>query len=577
MTSGSIDVSVAGHLSLLQGGVIDSGSHSGDAGSVRVVADSISIDRQNFDLLTAIIAGALPGSVGNAGDVTVVARGLLSIAGGGGIVSNTASIGDAGSVRVSAGDLLIDGSNRLLFPSAIQATSLEGATGNAGSVEVDVAGNLIVVSMGTISSVTHTPGRGGLVKVHARNIYLDGAGSTGLTGISTQTDSSSGPAGDIEVSADGELSIVRGAEITSGTFAGGRAGSVKVSAASAFLDGGGSTIFTGISSESTASAGAPAGHVEVSIRGDLIVANQAVIQSDTFSSSNAGDVVVSAGGTLALFNGGRIGSSTFAGGDAGPVKVDAGSMIIDGSAGIMAVAARAGSGSGGDITVDVAGDLSIFHGGQISAVTNSPENAGAVKIHAGSMHIEGPGGNVLTGATSGTFLGSGNAGDVAVSVDGALAIVFGEISSNSIRGTGRAGSVTVSAGDISIVGGRGGVAAVSDLGGGDAGNVSVTARGNISLSNGGAITANTLSINGQSGSVTVHTASLLVDGSESSVSAFASNGSSGQTGTVSVDASRCDHAHRTAVRCRFENDATVAHPEARCNRRLLSVSRPASR
>jgi large exoprotein involved in heme utilization and adhesion len=73
----------AGELRLRSGGGVFSNSRGlGDAGDVRVVADTILIDATDSDVLTGIRSEAL-GIFGSGGDVRVEARGTLTLRGGG--------------------------------------------------------------------------------------------------------------------------------------------------------------------------------------------------------------------------------------------------------------------------------------------------------------------------------------------------------------------------------------------------------------------------------------------------------------------------------------------------------------
>jgi hypothetical protein len=574
--AGTIDVSVDGHLSIVNGAQISSTTFAGDAGTVEVTAGSIDIERRSTDRLGGIYATAQADSKGHAGNVIVSTAGLLSLGQGAQIASSTFAAGDGGSVNVTAGDLVIDDRASSLF-AGIFATSESIASGVAGSLEVSVARVLSVRNGGQISSSTFSSGQAGSLQVSAGSIALDRGSADYFTGIVDQANvGSTGDAGSIQVSAARDLSIVNGAQIASSTFGRGKAGTVKVRADSMRLDGGADAANTGIFSDSEPSASGAAGHVEVNVAKHLAVMNAGLIASNTFSAADAGNVTVAAQ-SIAVVNGGGVASSTFGGGNAGSVEVTADRIAIDGhgndsfNTGILAQAGLGSSGHGGDVRVSATRDVALLNGGRISTSTNSRANAGSVSVSAGSMSIDDQGSGMLTGIDSGTFVGSGDAGNVAVSVSGALSIVNGDVSSNSSRSTGKAGSVSVTAGSIGIVGPRGSIAALSGPGSGDAGDVLVSVPGVLSLTNGSSIAASTFSAAGNSGSVTVHAGTLNVDG-DSAILAAAGAQSSGQTGTVSVDATRSITLINGGS-LSIENEATVARPE-RLQPTLLSVSAP---
>jgi hypothetical protein len=99
---------------------------------------------------------------------------------------------------------------------------------------------------------------------------------------------------------------------------------------------------------------------------------------------------------------------------------------------------------------------------------------------------------------------------------------------------------------------------------GNAGSIEVLSTGDISLVNGSGISSSTSST-GTAGSVTIQTASLRVDGAgkygdTSKISAAAANGSSGQTGNVSVTANHITLANGGQIT--ITNQASVGNPSA---------------
>ena len=89
-------------------GILASTAASGNAGTVTVSARNITIDGQGSDL-TGIESAADLGSSGKAGSVELLVPGNLSVVNGGVISTNTFSSGDAGTIKVRAGSITIDG------------------------------------------------------------------------------------------------------------------------------------------------------------------------------------------------------------------------------------------------------------------------------------------------------------------------------------------------------------------------------------------------------------------------------------------------------------------------------------
>ncbi|MER2545547.1 MAG: filamentous hemagglutinin N-terminal domain-containing protein [Candidatus Accumulibacter phosphatis] len=547
---------IAGDIEIINGGVITMG------GDIRVVAVGNAAQEIGF-------VGVLPVTSGN---LAIFNRGLIQSSAGFGDIWNGEVIGDidGGAIAVSAGSITINGQGggpadatgimtlahignagsvevrvkgnlSIVNDGIISSNTI--TTGNASSIEVAVTGNLSIVNGGKISSTSFSGANAGPVKVRAGNISIDGQNHD--TGIfsKTRAPASSGNPGSVEVAASRNLSIVNGGRIASDTASIADANTVKVSAGSITIDGQGSDYTTGIFS----------------------IANYG-------SFGNSGSVEVTASENLSIVNGGKISSATITKGNAGTVKVNAGSITIDrqGSdytTGIFSDANPGSTGNAGsvDVTAIGNGSITISDGGRISSGTFSAGDAGTVKVSAGNIAIDGKGSSFLTGISSQAAPGSsGNAGSVDVNAVGNLSLVNGGVIDSSTFSSGSAGSIKVSAGNIAIDG-KGssfltGISSQAAPGSsGNAGSVDVTAAGNLSLINGGAIDSSTSSF-GTAGSVTVHSNSLRLDGRDengnsSQISATATAESSGQTGSVTVTAN--DLTLSNGGQISIENNANV--------------------
>ena len=214
--TGTLPTTVDGDLSILNGGHIFSNTSSlNNAGTVKVSAGSIAIDRQG-GAWTGIASDALnnannAGKTGDAGSIDITASGVLSIVNGGEISSSTFS------------------------------------SGKAGSLDITASGALSIVNGGQINSSTYSSGKAGTVKVSAGSIAIDAQGGA-WTGIDSQAVGNTanagktGDAGSVDITANGTLSIVNGGQISSSTYSSGKAGTVKVSAGSIAIDAQGSAL-----------------------------------------------------------------------------------------------------------------------------------------------------------------------------------------------------------------------------------------------------------------------------------------------------------------------------------------------
>jgi large exoprotein involved in heme utilization and adhesion len=372
------------------------------------------------------IASQTSGS-GNAGNVTVTA-GTLSIVNNGQITSATNASGDAGNVTVTASDqLTIDGSQALPFPQAGPTgifSAAVGGNGAAGIVSV-TAGTLSIVNNGEVLSSTFASGDAGSITVAVSGqLTIDGSGGNpealAATGIFSQAEpgGSTGAAGIVSVSA-GTLSIVNSGVISATTFASGNAGRVTV---------------------------AVSGRLTIDGSGENLAVSRTGIFSQTQGSGAAGTVSVNAG-TLVIANDGVISSRTLGSSDGGSVSVKAGNLAIVSHGSIATDTLGTGSGNAGDVSVNVAGQLTIdgrsqssFTGISSRSIQGSDGNAGEVVVSAGNLSI-GNGGTISTEAEGERSTASG--GNITLNVRDFLYLTSSEITTSVKGETGNGGNILI--------------------------------------------------------------------------------------------------------------------------------------
>lgn len=358
--AGDIQVEVRGPLLVEDSGYISSATWSpGDAGAVRVAADTIRIDSLGSSGGAGIISDA-SASTGRAGTVDVRAKGLLEVTNQGMVSSNAYAAGRAGTVQIQAGEIRVNGGAGLF--AGIFSDSMLTSTADAGSVQVQATGAITLEGGGMISSSTGSAHNAGAVQVRAQTLSIDG-GSSGFGGIFSNSLAGGGAGGAVQVDVVGHLALGNGGVINSSTAGVGNAGAVRVAAGSISVDGG-DHQYAGIFSEAYPG-----------------------------STGRGGQVQVQSSGTLTLTNGAMVSSSTWGAGSAGGVHVAAGTLNIDGGAsqyaGIYSQAALYSSGDAGPVQVTVAGPLEMVQGGQISSSTATRGQAGAVSVLATRVHIDG--------------------------------------------------------------------------------------------------------------------------------------------------------------------------------------------
>jgi filamentous hemagglutinin family protein len=420
--------------------LIDNGQVQAVGGTIRVVAAGAGAQE-------IALSGPAPGATGN-----------LAIVDGGYLFSAPGGSRTAGDIVVAAGNALVDGTHAGSGTlTGVLSQALPGSTGNTGRVEVTVADTLVVAGNGAIGTSTLTSGQSGAVAVGART-----------------------------------LAVANGGLIFSSTRADGAAGSVTVNAGDIAIDGGNGPAATGITSQTLGGRG-DAGSIDVAVDGTLRLGNGGSILSDTFGAGKAGTIRVAAR-ELIVAGGGGLGSSTFGAGDAGAITVSAGELTLDGvggNAGLTAIATYAAygsSGNAGSIAIDVSGKLSLVRGGEIISDTNASGRAGTIAVRADNIAIDSAGGDLLSGIFSTANPGSsGDAGNIAVSTPGRLALSNRGVISTGTLGGGRAGSVVVDAGFVSGDSHASIGATADPRTSGQTGTVVVRASEGLSLANGAVI------------------------------------------------------------------------------------------
>jgi filamentous hemagglutinin family protein len=194
-------------------------------------------------------------------------------------------------------------------------------------------------------------------------------------------------------------------------------------------------------------------------------------------------------GTVSVTAGGAITSDSSSGGvDGGPVSVTAGTILLSGNAlggQLSKISSVAGTGNAGVVTVSASGAVTVSNGAQISATTFGISSGGNINVSAGTLSI-------LNGAeiTTHTF-GAGTAGNIAISVATALMLEGPPVPFEktidagagfyygSSPGTGKGGDIAVSAGSLSLT--NGAALSTDTYGPGNAGNISISVTGNITL------------------------------------------------------------------------------------------------
>ncbi|MEK0083917.1 filamentous hemagglutinin N-terminal domain-containing protein [Benzoatithermus flavus] len=387
------------------------------------------------------------------GDVTITARnqgaasgssaGMLQAVAG---RITLAALGGSGAVAVATGRASGDVSGDIRLTDQ----ALVDASGDGGGTVRIRGGRLAVENRSFIFADNHGPtDAAGGITIEAGGVTV--AAGSKITGDAFGT----GSAGTLTVLAS--TVELRDGAIGSTTTGAGDAGSVTVEVGHLLAAGGPSPFLAGLTSE--AGEGATGRSGRVTVRADTIaLRDRGVIATSTAGSGEAGPVTVEAG-TIELRTGSTISSATAASGDAGEIAVTAtGRLAVIGD-----VSPRSGTGISSDVGDGATG------------------NAGRVTVRAGSLELRD------TGLISSSTSGLGDAGEVAVTAAGHIAIL-GDVAAPYPAGitsqagdgaTGNAGRVTVRADSIEILD-RAAISS-STFGPGNAGEVVVVTAGRLAV------------------------------------------------------------------------------------------------
>jgi filamentous hemagglutinin family protein len=517
---------VAGDIKLNATGEILVGFISGIGNTVRSGSKgnggNITIDTGSFKLQDDAQLATLIGGQGNAGDVTVIAKNAVSLAGNADILSTVEAggVGKGGNININSATLSLQDGSQLVTITRGAFANQPAGRGDAGNVNVKVTGEVNIAGekngfvSGIFSSVdTGTVGNGGNITIDADSFSLrDG----------TQLASSTlgqGNAGNVTVIAKNAVSLAD-ANIFSTVEAGGvgKGGNIDINAATLSLQDG-SQLQTLISSPSnTQPAGkGDAGNVNVTVTGEVNIAGvkngvpSAIFSYvDTGAVGNGGNITIDAG-SLNLRDGTRFIASTYGQGNAGNVTVRTKDEVFLVDSAILSAVEAGGVGKGGNIDINAA-SLSLQDGAQLLTISR--------------------------GAFDNQSAGRGDAGNVNVKVTGEVDIAgVKNGSSSGIRSlvrtgaVGNGGNITIDAGSLNLRDGA--VLTASTFGQGNGGNVIVRAKNAVSLADSAILSRVGSGGVGNGGDIDINAASLsLQDGAQFIASTFGQ----GNAGNIRINA-----------------------------------------
>ena len=380
------------------------------------------------------------------GTINLSVPGAVSVNNGGKIDATTSTDQSGGNIYLGglSGDNLHQNSPSSLTVSGGEITAAaigaSTAVAKAGDVELVVAGPVHVGLGGKISSETSDQGAGGTVFLSGTNLTIDGMAMDGthsvISSSSSSTDPTAGTGGDVGLSMTGAIALTNGGEISASTSGGagtmGHGGSIFIG-----------VHFPSTDPSSDMHLTAP--QRNLSVPTSLTVSGtKGEIFSDTTGGGNAGVIDLNVAGPVNLGAGGKISSNstssdTVVAGTAGTVTLQAGSLTMNGASAISTSSSTTGtgpltgSGNGGKITLTVPGTISLSTGAEIAATTATGQTGGDILIDqsVGNLSLSGSG-TTITAASTGTAtldaMGQpiaplpGDSGNITISTNGTVSI-----------------------------------------------------------------------------------------------------------------------------------------------------------
>jgi filamentous hemagglutinin family protein len=552
--AGRIDLSVGGNLSVTSGAFISSANFgAGAAGDINVTARNVLLQGPTTPPLAFTTPGIFTlGGVQatRAGNLTLK-TGNLDILDGAMLIARTNGPGPGGTIDITADRVTISGSDPNLFmpegtASGIYAGTrilnpnvpifVQLATGNAGNINIR-SGLVELGNRGTIEALSDSAGNAGNIAITTPTLSLDDAasitaearrqgnagsitlnvdtltaqGNSEISSSSTRTTAGAGRAGNIIVqgvaSPATSVSLTNSSLLTS-VASDGAGGSIMVDAGTITLNN--ATVSASV--KDVPAGGDPlAGVASITLNSPVVSITGGAVTAATSGSRNAGNINLLQLDNLTVLSGGRIEASTSGAGVGGSITIAAtGDVTVSGvstdgqtRSGIFAKTQTASSGTG-------AGGGSGGGGGGGTAV--KPGNAGNITIASKNLLLTG-GAQIDSSTTSG---GAGGSVSITTAENITIAGSSTRLTSDATRGDGKGGSITLVAKNITV---RDAASVTAATGGkGDAGNVTLTALGQLLLQSAGTITTST-SGSGKGGTIVIQASQVLLDGPGTGIAA----------------------------------------------------------
>ena len=459
---GEINLS-AQNLNIADGTTISSiVSGRGNSGDINLnIADTITIDGSRESTLnnimttigSSISSEVSPGGVGDSGDINIDTQNLI-LSEEGNIRANTLGQGNGGDIHINANSIIMTELSTIVSASLRNFFTGTSPEANAGNITINTT-SLSINSGSDIVADTSANGNAGNITINATDkILVNGTGTflfpelddSGniIPGTQEEVEVSSnissdvvfeaGKGGNVEINTR-QLSVTNGGQISTSTVAEGNAGNLIINA--------NESIDLGSPETQTESR---SGLFAVAFRSNGDGGNGGDIQIFTEELTLSDNATINVSNIPSDTSTAEPGS-----GEAGNLTIEASSLSLENNANIDAATQ---AGNGGNITLDIADNISLRDTGLISARALKDANGGNINIDTNFI-VAFPNGNndIIANAER------GNGGNININAEALFGIQQRPLNnfSNDINASSQFsldGTVTISTPDLNSIQGE---------------------------------------------------------------------------------------------------------------------------
>jgi filamentous hemagglutinin family protein len=493
---------------------------------------------------------------GDAGKITIVTPGNVTITNRGGIASFVAGTGVGNTQGVS-----IKSSNLSVTNISSISSSVFGGMGNAGNIDIDTTGNVNIYgtnnrsllqadrgSLSSISSINSGRGNAGKISINTNNLSITDRGGIASSIEPTGSGNSQG----INIVA-GNIGISNFSIIFADNSGMGNAGNIDIKTTGdiiisgtddrSIIQGNEKSPFSSISS--TIFGRGSTGKITIDTQGNLSLDNVSIISSsvkDLGTGNSQGVSIVAQ--NINLSNVSDIETSNYGGtGNGGNIDIKTtGNLTISGTDNPAFLQSQNnlipltqissftnGNGNGGKITIDTQGTLAIANRGGIFAtiLEKGVGDSQGIKIKAGNIKL-----NTISAIESVSYVGgTGNSGSIDIASKGDVDLTNDSRISSSSKGRGEAANIFIISDRIGLNNSSIFAEAASAKGG----NIQLNLTDRLLLRNTSQIstTSDSTGRNGNGGNITIDSPLIIAPPGNNNISANAYAGNGGRVNITS--------------------------------------------